>query len=208
MSNTGNDKGNSSGTTEEVKMASCIAIRAAIDAIKEIVGDNGARILFRNIGFSHLYENPPDYSWEPCITVPEQAKIYDELVHLLGLNGAISIWRRIGYTNLKYAVEIGHVLDAFKDLEEKEKFQRGMEIFCAASGKGRLVQGDDGLVDFDCPDCLLCEHYETDRVMCSVYEGTTQYILDWAFGKGVYTVREIKCKGKGDDTCYFKVGKK
>lgn len=199
---------NASGSTEEVKMATCMAIRAAVDGINEIVGDNGARILFRNIGFENLYETPPEYSWEPCITVPEQAKIYDELVHLLGLNGAIGIWRRIGYTNLKYAVEIGHILDAYKDIEEKEKFMRGMEIFCAASGKGKIVLRDDGLVDFDCPDCLLCDQYDVDRVMCSVYEGTTQYILDWAFGKGAYTVREIKCKGKGDDTCYFRVEKK
>ena len=205
MSNTTNDQENSSGATEEVKMVSCIAIRAAIDGIQEIIGDNGAKILFRNIGFSHIYDNPPSYGWDPCVTVPEQAKIYDELVHLLGLNGAIGIWRRIGYTNLKYAVEIGHVLDSYKDLEEKEKFQKAIEIFCAATGKGKLVQRDDGLVDFDCPDCLLCEKYKTDKAMCSVYEGTTQYGLDWAFGKGVYTVRETKCKGKGDDTCYFKI---
>lgn len=189
-------------------MATNMAIRAVIDGIHEIVGDNGARILFRNIGFTQLYEEPPDYSWEPCLTVPEQAKIYNELPHLLGLNGAIGIWRRIGYTNLKYAVEIGHILDAFNDLEEKEKFRRAMDIFCAASGKGKVVERDDGLVDFDCPDCLLCKEYKTDRVICSVYEGTTQYCLDWAFGRGVYTIREITCKAMGADTCYFKVEKR
>ncbi len=188
---------------EAPKMATNMAVRAAIDGIHEIVGDNGAKILFRNIGFSHLYENPPGYTWEPCLTVPEQARIYAEVINLVGLNGGIGIWRRIGYTNIKYSVEIGHVLDAFKDLPPVEKYLRGMEIFCAASGKGKAVPRPDGLVDFDCPDCLLCEGYKTQRPMCAVYEGTTQYMVDFAFGKGVYQVRETKCIAKGDETCYF-----
>jgi predicted hydrocarbon binding protein len=188
---------------EEQKMATNMAIRAAVDGIHEIVGDNGAKILFRNIGFSHIYENPPGYTWEPCISVPDQAKIYGEVINLVGLNGGIGIWRRIGYTNIKYAVEIGHVMDAFKDLPPAEKFLRGMEIFCAASGKGKLVPREDGLADFDCPDCLLCADYKTERVMCGVYEGTTQFMVDFAFGKGKYQVRETKCMAKGDETCYF-----
>ncbi len=61
---------------EAPKMTTNMAIRAAIDGIHDIVGDNGAKILFRNIGFSHLYENPPGYTWEPCMTVQEQYKIY------------------------------------------------------------------------------------------------------------------------------------
>ena len=188
---------------EAPKMATNMAIRAAIDGIHEIVGENGAKILFRNIGFSHLYENPPGYTWEPCLTTPEQAKIYMEVINLVGLNGAIGIWRRIGYTNLKYSVEIGHVLDALKDLPPAEKYLRGMDIFCAASGKGKPAPRPDGLVDFDCPDCLLCADHKTERVMCAVYEGTTQYMIDYAFGKGKYQVRETKCKARGDDTCYF-----
>jgi hypothetical protein len=188
---------------EAPKMATNMAIRAAIDGIHEIVGENGAKILFRNIGFSHLYENPPGYTWEPCLTIPEQARIYMEVINLVGLNGAIGIWRRIGYTNIKYAVEIGHVLDAFIDLPPVEKYHRGMEIFVAASGKGKMVPRPDGLVDFDCPDCLLCADLRTERVMCAVYEGTTQFMVDFAFGKGIYQVRETKCKAKGDDTCYF-----
>jgi hypothetical protein len=193
---------------ETQRMVTNMAIRAAIDGIHEIVGDNGAKILFRNIGFSDLYSQPPGYTWEPCLTVPEQAKIYGEVINLVGLNGGIGIWRRIGYTNIKYSVEIGHVMDAYNDLPPFEKYQRGIEIFCAASGKGKPVARDDGLFDFDCPDCLLCSTYKTERVMCAVYEGTTQYLLDWAFGKGKYMARETKCMGKGDDTCYFSIQEK
>jgi predicted hydrocarbon binding protein len=44
--------------------------------------------------------------------------------------------------------------------------------------------------------------------MCSVYEGTTQYMADWALGKGTYQVRETKCMARGDETCYFSLIKK
>lgn len=191
--------------SEEItKMTSNMAIRAAVDGVLEIMGDNGAKILFRNIGMENLYEAPPEYNLEPCITVPEQAKIYNEVVHLVGLNGAIGIWRRLGYTNIRYAHEIGHILDYFNDLPDpNERFEKGVEIFVAASGKGRIITKKSAPADFDCFDCLLCDGYHSDRPMCSVYAGVMTYIADWAYGKGKYIGTETSCIGKGDDTCYF-----
>ena len=194
--------------SEEVKMATNMAIRAVIDSITEILGEKGAGIIFRNIGLAEIFENPPDYNWEPCIPTTEQVKIYSELVNLLGLNGAIGIWRRIGYTNFRYGSEMAHVLDAFENLPAKEKCFEAEKLFCFAVGKGRAVANDDTGSDLDVFDCLLCEGYTSKRPVCSVYEGVVQYIGDWAFGKGVYIAREVKCMAKGDDTCYFVLMKK
>ncbi len=193
---------------EEVRMATNMAIRAVIDSISEILGHRGTGIIFRNIGFADIFENPPDYNWEPCIPTTEQVKIYTELANLLGLNGAISIWRRIGYVNIKYTVEIAHVLDQFESLPPKEKYFEATRLFCFGSGKGRPVANEVTGADLDVFDCLLCEGYTSKKPICSLYEGIMQYACDWAFGKGVYIPREIKCKAKGDDTCYFVLTKK
>ena len=83
-----------------------------------------------------------------------------------------------------------------------------MELFVAASGKGRLIANESGPVDFDCYDCLLCHEYTSDRPMCSVYAGVMSYIADWAYGKGEYIGTEISCMGKGDETCYFTLMKR
>jgi len=193
--------------TEAEKRTTNIAIRASIEGIVDILGTNGAKILFKNAGLIHVFENPPGYDWNPSITIPEQASIYSEVANLLGLNGAISLWRRMGYTVLKFAVEVGHTLDAYKDLPQDEKFYKEMELFTIGSGKGRVVKNDDGSVDFDCFDCIHCAGYKTKRPMCSHYVGFIQYISDWAYGKGVYIARETKCKAMGDGTCYFQFEK-
>lgn len=193
---------------EEVKMATNMAIRAVIDSINEILGERGANIIFRNIGLADIFENPPDYNWEPCIPTTEQVNIYTELVNLLGLNGAISVWRRIGYANMKYGAELAHVFDHLENLPPKEGFFEAMKLFCIATGKGRAVANEDTGADLDVFDCLLCEGYTSKRPICSLYEGVMQFACDWAFVKGVYMPREIKCMAKGDDTCYFVLTRK
>jgi predicted hydrocarbon binding protein len=187
------------------KKATNIAIRASLDGVIDILGKNGAKIIFRNAGILHVFENPPEYNWEPCVTIPEQAKIYTEISNLVGYNGALGVWRRVGYSVMKCAAEIGHAFDAFYDLGAKEQFAKGMELFIMGSGKGKAVYNEDGSIDFDCFDCLHCKGCDFNRPMCTHYEGFIQYIADSAFGKNKYIAKETKCMAMGDDTCYFQL---
>jgi len=193
--------------SENEKMATNLGIRGGLDAIREILGDNGAKILFRNVGLVHIYENPPEYNWEPCMTIPEQASIYSEVENLIGLNGAHGIWRRIGYTTIGYVDKIGHLFDAFVDLPQDERFNKALEMFVAGSGKGRVVINDEGLYDLDVFDCIHCKGRKTKRPMCNHYTGHIQYIADMIYGENAYFVREVKCKALGDNTCYVKAMK-
>ena len=188
---------------EEEKIAANIAVRAALDSITEIMGENGSKIIFKKAGLLHIMENPPEYDWDPCIPITQQGKIYFEIANLLGLKGALSVWRRIGYTNIKYAVEIGHALNNLPDLEPNEKFSQVMENLRIAIGMGKLAAKEDGTVDFDVFDCNICEGYTFDRPICTAITGSVQYIADWSYGHNVKTAKEIKCRAKGDDSCYF-----
>lgn len=195
--------------SDQVRMATNMSIRAVIDSITEIMGQNGTKIIFRNIGLSHLVDTPPEYTWDPCIPTTDQVKIYLELVSMVGLNGAVSIWRRIGYMNLKYVVEVGHAIDSLVDLPPAEKFARALEFFTIGSGKGAVVaNAQTGMTDLDVSDCLLCSGRTSERPICSLYEGVMQYIADWAYGKGTYTPRETQCIARGDPRCYFELQQK
>jgi predicted hydrocarbon binding protein len=191
----------------EEKMATNISVRASIDGIIDILGENSAKIMLRDTGLSYLLENKPAYNFDPCLTIPEQAMIYSSIADLLGLSGALGVWRRIGYTVLKYAHLYGHALDALEELPPDEKFAGCMNLFVIASGKGRLVHRDDGAIDFDCYDCIHCKGYKQDRPMCSHYEGFIQYIADFAYGKNAYRAKETECKACGGETCYFRLEK-
>ncbi len=196
-------KNKTDNKNQEDKMATNMTIRGHIDALREILGDNGAKMIFRNIGHPDIFEKLPGYDWEPCITENDRAEIYTEVVNMYGLKGALSLWRRMGYMAVKYAVEIGHVLDSFEeDLSSDEKFQKSMELLCAVSGKGEIVLNDKGKVEYDCFNCTTCNPYNTERPICLGFVGSLQYVADWSYGKGVYIVKEIRCKAMGDDTCY------
>jgi len=189
---------------QEEKMATNMTIRGHIDALLEILGDNGTKIIFRNIGHLDIFENQPGYDWEPCMTEDDRTEIYTEVVNMYGLKGALSLWRRMGYNAVKYPVEKGNVVDSFeKDLSPDEKYKKSMEFLCAVSGKGKILLNDEGKVEYDCFNCVTCAPYKTERPICFGYVGSLQYLADWSYGKDVYIVKEIRCKAKGDDTCYF-----
>lgn len=187
----------------EEGMVSNITMRCAVDAITEILGEKGCRIIFNGAGLLDVFENPPPYDFYPCITEGERDKMIAEVANLLGLDGALGVWRRIGFIGAKYAKEIGHVLDDKEGLEPDEKLIKALELWSLATSEGRIVMRDDGKADFDVFDCLTCKKYESKRPICSTTAGALQYMSDWAYGKKKYIIREIKCKAMGDDTCYY-----
>jgi predicted hydrocarbon binding protein len=190
------------------KRTTKLAIRASLDGITDILGWNGAKIVFRSAGLLDIFENPPEYSWDPCITIPEQAKIYTEIANLVGYKGALGIWRRTGYTVMKRVMEEMRLMEQYEGLTAGEKFSKGLAMFVIGSGKGKVVQIDGKPDEFDCFDCMHCTGCVFDRPMCTHYEGFIQYIADTAFGKDAYIAREVSCMAKGDETCYFRLVEK
>jgi predicted hydrocarbon binding protein len=185
------------------KMATNMSVRAVVDSILEIMGKNGAKVIFRNAGYPQLLDTPPDYNWEPCISTSDQASFMLGVADVLGFNGAVGIWRRIGYTGFRYANEIGHIFDSLKEMPPDEKFTKALDIYIAASGRGKAVDAGKKVPDFEVPDCHFCKGVTSDRSICSGFSGVVQYVSDWAYGKGAYLVKETRCRAKGDDTCYY-----
>jgi predicted hydrocarbon binding protein len=193
------------------KMTTNMAIRTTIETVTEIMGSNGARIIFRNAGAENLFDNPPPYDFNPCVPTTIQTQIFIEVGELVGLKGALSIWRRMGYSNVKFGNEIGHIFDGYKDLPPDEKFNKCIELLSMTIGKGTTIIGADGKAEFNGSDCTLCSPYYNqgvERPVCTAYTGIFQYVADLVYGKDVMVMIETKCKAKGDDTCYYKLEKR
>lgn len=191
--------------SEQEKMATNMSIRAIIDSLNEILGKNGAKIIFRKVGLTHIFDTLPKNDWEPCISVNEQARMFTEVTNVIGLVGALGIWRRIGYLGFKNTVEIARVLDPISKngLSPETKFIKGIEIYREGTGKGMPVIDENGKPAFDVPECTICEGYSFDRPICASYEGVIQYLANWAaYSENIYTAKK-KCKAMGDNSCFF-----
>jgi predicted hydrocarbon binding protein len=193
-----------SPTADGGGIATNISVRGEYDAIMEIMGEHACRIIYRNAGLLPQFERPPEYNFDPCVPVAKCFELYGEVLDLVGLNGAIGIWRRIGYLSTKRAAEIGRVSDFIgKDLSHNEMYHKAVELYTAAIGTGRIVTKQDGGIDFERPECSICSGHRGKRPMCSLTEGCLQYLADHAYGKDIYRIRETKCKAMGDKTCYY-----
>ncbi len=190
------------------KTVTKMAIRAAYEAVCEIMGENARDMIFRDAGLTRVLGSPPDYTWDKEATVEEQAKIYTETLKLVGDVGGQGILRLIGYKSTETPVVKFGVADHIKDLPQGERITKAFELLQLAANKGRIVAEPGGLPAWDVPDCLLCVGVTSRKSYCSHYAGSLQFIADWVYGKGVYQVRETKCKALGDDTCLFEVGAK
>jgi predicted hydrocarbon binding protein len=190
------------------KTVTNIAIRSTYDSICEVVGVRARDIVFKNVGLTGVLESPPDYTWDKNFTNEEQVNLYTETVNLVGVVGAQGILRLIGYRNAETTVVTFRILDHIKELPQEERIVKAFEFLKVAINKGRVVERPGQFPVFDVFDCLMCVNVTSRKPYCSQYAGALQFLTDWVYGKGVYLVRETKCRALGDDTCLFEVEKR
>jgi predicted hydrocarbon binding protein len=193
---------------EQEKTVTNLAMRSAYETVSEVVGENARDMIFKKVGLTRILESPPEYNWDKEFTNEEHISIYAEVIDLVGAVGAQGILRLIGYRAVENPVTRFGILDHLKDLPKEERIAKGFDLLRVAINRGRVVNGTNGLPQFDVADCLICDGRTSRKPYCSNYSGSLQFITDWVYGKGIYLVREVKCKALGDDTCLFEIEEK
>ena len=127
------------------KTVTKMAIRAAYEAVCEIMGENARDMIFRDAGLTRVLGSPPDYTWDKEATVEEQANIYLETLKLVGDVGGQGILRLIGYKSTQTPVVRFGVADHIKDLPQGERITKAFELLQLAANKGRIVAQPGGL---------------------------------------------------------------
>ena len=180
-----------------------LIVRAELDAVRDILGENAAAIVYREADLSDVYKNPPAYDFEPGLTRAQRARLYREIADLVGLNGAVGVWRRLGYAATMCSDEIGGAMSYVQGANQEERFISALELYSRTMGTGRIVtDGADG-VGFDLAECFTCRGYQSTRPICSLAAGSIQYMADVIFGKKKFQVEEKTCKAMGGETCYY-----
>jgi len=180
-----------------------LVVRAELDAVRDILGENAAAIVYREAELIDVFQTPPAYDFEPGLTRAQRARLYREIAELVGLNGAVGVWRRLGYAATQCSDTIGGMMTYVKGADQEERFISALELYSRSMGTGRIVtDGADG-IGFDLAECFVCRGYRSTRPICSLAGGSIQYMADAIFGKKKFLVDEKTCKATGGDTCYY-----
>ncbi len=184
------------------KTVSNIAIRATIDATSEILGDNGLKALLNYAKLGYILDNIPDYSFTKSYEEHEFSALTASFYSILGTSGAKALFRLIGKT-IGLKVLASGVFDSFKELPTDEKALKVIEIYAAASGKGKAFREGDTIV-YDNPQCTACTGLKDDTPVCTALNGAFDEFFRWAGVTGKKMV-ETKCIAMGDATCRYEL---
>jgi predicted hydrocarbon binding protein len=184
------------------KTVSNIAIRATIDATREILGDNGLKALLNYAGIGYILDSIPDYSFAKNYEEREFNSLTASFYSILGISGGKAIFRMIGRTMGVKVLESG-VFDSLRDLSTEEKTLKILEIYAMATGKGKAYREGDAVV-YDNPRCTACTGLKDDAPLCTALNGMFDEFFKWAGVTGKKT-EETRCIAKGDETCRYEL---
>ncbi len=190
----------------EEKKVTDISIRAAYDALSEIVGKNGRNMVLKKAGLERIIDAPPPYDFTVSFTIPEQARLYLAVVDYFGTLGAQGILRQIGYKAAALASEKG-IADHLRDVPEPEQLYKLIDLFHLLVGKGKAEEVETGIYALNVFDCIHCSGVKSRKQFCSHYAGALQALVDGLKGKKLYSVVEEECFATGGKTCLFVVRK-
>jgi predicted hydrocarbon binding protein len=190
----------------EEKKVTNISIRAAYDALSDIIGIKGRNLVLISAGLERIIDTPPPYDFTVSFTIPEQAHLYHAVVDYFGKFGAQGILRQIGYRAAALACEKG-IIDHLRDVPEPEQLYKVIDFFHFLVGKGKAEEVEPGVFALNVFDCIHCSGVQSKKPFCSHYGGALQALIDTLKGKKVYSAFEEECFATGGKTCLFVVRK-
>jgi predicted hydrocarbon binding protein len=187
---------------DEEKKVTDISIRAAHDALSEIIGKHARNLVLKKAGLERIIDAPPPYDFTASFTIPEQAHLYHAVVDYFGKLGAQGILRQIGYKAAALASSKG-IADHLRDVPEPEQLYKLIDLFHYLVGKGRVEEVETGVFALNVLDCIHCSGVKSKKQFCSHYAGALQALVDSLKGKRLYSVVEEECFATGGNTCLF-----
>ncbi len=191
--------------------------RLAIEAMEEIMGQNGLNGILHLAQLSQYINNYPPDNLEKQFDFTDFTALNIALEEMFGPRGgrglALRAGRAIFAGGLRSFGALAGVGDlAFKVLPLNAKLRVGVpamaNIFSQFSDQVSNVyeEGGDKIV-YTMETCALCWGRKTDRAVCFMGQGLLQEGLRWVSGGREFKVDMTTCKAKGDDMSRFVIFK-
>ena len=184
--------------------------RITIEAMEEVMGENGLKAILNLAGLSHLIGNYPLDNLEKEFDFADYTALNIALEDMYGPRGGRGLALRAGRATFAQGLRAFGALAgvgdlAFKVLPLNAKLKIGVpamaNIFSQFSDQISNVyeEGNDRII-YTLERCPMCfERKSDDRAVCFVGQGLLQEGLRWVSGGHEFKVDMDTCIAKGDE---------
>ncbi|XWX02561.1 hypothetical protein VZO05_08575 [Aggregatilineales bacterium SYSU G02658] len=183
--------------------------RITLEAMQDVMGDNGLRAILHLAGLSELIDNFPPDNLDKEFDFADYTAINVALDEMYGPRGARGLALRAGRATFAQGLRAFGALAgvgdlAFKVLPLNAKLRIGVpamaNIFMQFSDQISHVteEGSDRII-YTLERCPMCWERKADRAVCYVGQGLLQEGLRWVSGGQEFKVDMETCIAKGDD---------
>lgn len=184
-----------------------------LHAVEKVTGEKGVNAILRNAGMGAYVGNFPPNEFLFNIPYHDYSAFCRSLEEFYG-RAAKAMQLRVGQEMFDYGLNeqprlLGVAATAMKfmPLQMKMKFvlEKMTRTIRENVGVDCLLRDNGDHYTFVVNICPYC-YGRTTEIGCNALVGTFTASLRWAAGK-TFPVEEISCRGKGDETCSFRIGK-
>lgn len=188
-----------------------------LDALEEIMGENGLKAIFNLAHLPHLIDNFPPDNLNKEFDFSDVSAINQALEEMYGPRGGRGLALRAGRVtfadSLKNFGALAGAGDlAFRVLPLRTKMRIGLpamaRIFSQVSDQYTTVNEHDDVFIYSIHRCPVCwGRRNLDKPVCFIAVGLLQEGLKWLSGGKDFRVNESKCIAQGEDLCEFIIQK-
>ncbi len=188
-------------------------VRQALEAIQEVMGENGLNAVLRTAGLERFIGNFPPDNLEPGVRAVEYAGLNAAIEEFYGRGGR-GFLQRIGKASFQYGVReqpmlMGLAGIALKALPMRQRVKFVLNSVADALKKSNpaveaAVTEEEGRILYTETTCAICEGRQASEPVCHLYVGSLTEAVKWATGSDLRVV-ETQCRAKGDPHCRFEV---
>ena len=120
----------------------------------------------------------------------QRARLYLEIAGIMGLNGAVGMWRRLGCAAVMCSDTICDMMNHVNGADGEEQFVHALEFSSQFLGTGNVVTDDPCGIGFELSDCSQCRGYSSTRPTCSLTAGGSSIFQTAYLGKRNSALRQ------------------
>ncbi len=196
-----------------------LSYRSCVDAIEDVLGENGKNSVLRFAGLEDMIKNPVDYDPEARVPYEFISKLFVGVRDLLGNRGYEAVMYRGGGFSVKNVVKHSQPLQNLiaMDFDPVEKLKLGYQAYVRNAGYDpektlEYLPEEKQIINhrLDCTECD--EILKNDKwagtftkPSCAFIRGLLKGIGDCFEKELSVTVVEEKCRLVGDSQCQYRI---